>query len=483
METNLLIFLSSVINERTKPLRAIIKQYIQDTGWAYVWVFEKEPPHPRLKESFLSKIEMSDLFVVLLWDDITDTVRTEFEHAKSVNIPILVFRVNAGSSTGKLVSFFEEISSQLKWATCEEEELPSTVLRTVISTLIDSHRLRHVKQTYRHEPAYASVDKQIDLKPKPPLSEQEAALSASSVLPGRIVRAIHFTDQQDGRWRLAVLAATTEQTHLYKAFLLVEFAGGYRIEWESEAEQSGWPWCDPAAWFAAQDIDKDGRAEVFYAGGGHGTGSGADKYYLYVPNIDKSFHVTLHETRDPYYRTWVEPCPELLKSNNVVYVNAVEGRMAELRIFDRTAPGPRSPDVLWYIDNGFLKTGKVMVRRFPGAPKFGASEMAKHRDGDIEWHAFFKGPVIGHDLLLDESFVVYGPSTMYHWPTCFASNSKYLWFGTRGDGVFQYDKTRQFLKQMPSTLLEQVAGDVDTLEVRGSMLVVNDTHQFEVPWD
>jgi hypothetical protein len=172
-----------------------------------------------------------------------------------------------------------------------------------------------------------------------------------------------------------------------------------------------------------------------------------------------------------------------LKSGNLVYLNAIEARMAKLRIFDTTAAGPKSPDVLWYVDNGFLKTGKVTLRRFPGPPQFGASEKAKLRDGNIEWHAFFKGPVIGHDLLLDESFVVYGPPTMYHWPTCFASDSKYLWFGTRSDGVFQYDKTRQFLKQMPSALLQQVAGDVDTLELVGSILVVNGTHQFEVPWD
>lgn len=482
METRLSVFLSGVINERTRPLRAIIKQHIEATGWASVWVFEKEPPHPNLRDSFLRKIDASDLYVLILWDDITNAVESEFARAKSAGIPVLVFRVRTESSSERLNSFWREISSDLKFATCDEGDLPSAVYEAVITNLIDSWRARLSRQAYIRDPWSATTNQELDLRPKPPLSEQEAALEASRVLPGRILRAIHFTDQEDGRSRLAVLAATTEQTRSFKAFLLGEFAGAYRIEWESEAELPGFPWCDPIAWFEAKDINTDGRAEVFYAGGSHGTGSGADTYYIYVPRAQRTFSVMVQETRDPYYREWVEPSPEILEPENSVLLNAIEARMAELKVLRTAATVPQSPDVLWYIDNGFLKTGPVTLRRFPGPPKFGASATVTHRDGNFEWHAFFKGPVIGHDLIADESFVIYGPTTMYRWPTCFASDEKYLWFGTNGEGVFQYDKVRQLLTQMPSHYLKETGGTIQDIELQGSKLVVNSEKEFEVPW-
>jgi hypothetical protein len=107
---------------------------------------------------------------------------------------------------------------------------------------------------------------------------------------------------------------------------------------------------------------------------------------------------------------------------------------------------------------------------------------AIHSDGNMTWYAYFKGPVVGYDPISDEHFVIYGPATMYCWPTCFASNEKYLWFGTRGDGVFQYDKQRDYLAQIPPGWLAECPPDVSNLELRGERLVVNGTCDFKVPW-
>jgi hypothetical protein len=194
------------------------------------------------------------------------------------------------------------------------------------------------------------------------------------------------------------------------------------------------------------------------------------------------FSLTVEETRDPYYRTWIVPCPELMERQNELYLNALESRLRAFRVMRDMSTVDQSPDVVWYMDNGFLKTGGVKVRRFPGPPSFGASLVARYLDGDIEWYAYFKGPVMGHDLSRNEHFVIYGPQTMYHWPTCFASNEEYLWFGTRGDGVFQYHKSRDFLAHVPAGWLRDCPSDVSTLELRGPKLIVNGTREFEVPW-
>jgi hypothetical protein len=141
-----------------------------------------------------------------------------------------------------------------------------------------------------------------------------------------------------------------------------------------------------------------------------------------------------------------------------------------------------SPDVLWYMDNGFPKSGKIKIRRFSGPPTFAASLLARHSDVGVEWYAYFKGPVMGYDLSSNEHFVIYGPATMYHWPTCFASNEEYVWFGTRGDAVFQYDKRRAILAQVPPGFLPACPSEVSSLELRAPKLIVNGHYELSVPW-
>ena len=482
MGSAFLVFLSGAINDRTKPFRALVKREVERTGWAYVWVFEKEPAHPDLEESYLSVVDRSDVFVLCIWDDITEVVRREFERAGRAGVPRFVFLADADSANENLHSFLQNISQELKWEKCCQEELPSAVQRALVNHLIDVHRRRFLRETYEFTPERLKDNAYAIVEPNVPSSEHSAALLAIRVIPGRIVRALPFFDKQDGRSRIAVLAEKAGFPGLESALLLEEFGGGFRIEWESERLACIGAWKVQPEWFGAEDVDGDLRHEVFFAEGSHGTGSGADVFYLYVPKRQQLFSVTVEETRDPYYRTRVVPCRELTETQNEVYLRALELRMRTLGVMVEMSLPDESPDVLWYMDNGFLKSGRVKVRRFPGPPSFGASWEAKHSDGDLEWFAYFKGPVMGHDLTRNEHFVIYGPETMYNWPTCFASNQDYVWFGTRGDGVFQYDKRHEVLAQIPPGSLRDCPADVSTLELKGPKLVVNGTHEFEVPW-
>jgi hypothetical protein len=478
------VFLSGVMNDRTKPFRALIQRSVEGTGWARVWVFEKEPAHHDLEGSYLAQIDLSDLFVVCLWDDITDVVKGEYERARQTGLPRLVFLAGADPPNEKLRSFLDGIRQEIKWQTCAEEELPSAVAKAIVSHLIDVHRRTFIRQTYVATPVPKTVipDHTEVQTADAPISEEAAALLAVRVIPGRIVRAVPFVEELDGRSRLAVLTETGQFARGNNAFLLQEFAGAYRIEWESNELHSIGAWRVQPDWFGAEDVDGDRRREIFFAEGSHGTGSGADVFYLYAPNSQRLFSMTVEETRDPYYRTWLVPCRELKAPQNAIYLEALESRMEKFRIMAEVRITDEAPDVLWYMDNGFLKFGKAKLRRFPGPPAFGASPLARHKDGSIEWYAYFKGPVIGHDVSSDEHFVIYGPETMYRWPTCFASNGEFLWFGTRGDGVFQYDKQQGFLKQMPPGLLRECPPDVSALELRGAKLVVNGSCEFGVPW-
>lgn len=481
MET-LKIFLSGVINERTRPIRAFIKQKVEESGWAYVWIFEREPPHPRLKESFLTKIEKSDIFVQILWDDITGVVEEEFARAQACNIPILLFRATGDPPNERLKSFMSRVSSDVKWAEYSVEELPTAVLHGITSHVIEVFLQNATRRTKRSSPEVSANEEASSDGVNVREFVQDAVSLASTVLPGRILRATSFRDEADGRCRVAVLTKEGSPSFVEKAVVLAEFGGGYCVEWQSGNLHSVGVWRELSDWFGSEDVDGDNRHEIFFAEGAHGTGSGADVFHMYAPCQNRVFSVTLHETRDPYYREWVEPCKCLLDAGARVYWKAFEKRLRQTRMIIQIDTSHESPDVLWYIDNGFLKSGYVKTRVVPGQPRFGATVVSKHIDGDVLWYAFFKGPVIGYDRTRDQHFVIYGPETMYKWATCFASNSEYLWFGTQGGEVFQYNKKTQILAPMQVGMAGASLGGVSSLDLKGSKLVIDGTTEVAVPW-
>jgi len=480
MESRIQVFLSSMINERTKPFRGLVRRQLEDTKLARVWCFEKEPAFPILQDSYLDAIDRSDVFVLMLWDDLSDVVQREFERCRESNVPWLVFWIDTSPPSDKLSSFLNKISSQTKWKKCTEEDLPSSVEESVRTLLIEKFKVAYREQIIR--PPLREPDPSRVSEGESTISDEAGLKLAARVVAGQILCAVVFFDEADKKHRIAVLAQTGDYWSPQRAVLLTEFAGGYRVEWESKALITLGAWANSAAWFGAQDVDGDGRCEVFFAEGSHGTGSGSEVFYVYVPSRAQVFSVTVEETRDPYFRTWIEPCRELLAPAAAPYLSALESRMDKFRVVPDIRTAEETPEVAWYRENGFLKNGRVELTRICGPPRYGASVNARHEDGNTEWYAFFKGPVIGYDRLADEHFVVYGPATMYHWPTCFASNQAFVWFGTRGDGVFQFSKKDNWLAQMPAGWLTEDTKDVSSLKLEGLSLIVNGSHRLEVPW-
>lgn len=477
MGEKLSVFLSSVINSRAAAFRTFVKRALEDTKIAEVWCFEDEPADPNLKGSYARKVIQCDVLILLIWDDITAPVRDEYDLAVANGKPILMHRIAGESPNQQLDNFLKEVFDHLKWVECAAADLPSTVVKSFLNWVSITCQKSIGETTFGKESAITSS--QNSTKRGVDNTDRRASVLAARVVRGQILKAIPFADEFDGKSRIAVLAAPRE-TSAYTTFLLEEFAGGYRIEWKSHP-LAHLSWADLSPWFGAEDIDSDRRREVFYAEGSHGTGSGYDSYFVYVPNRRQELGVTIRETRDPYFRSWVDPCKEFEDKVYKRYLAGIEMRMKELRVNCGLGNLDEPPEVVWYRENGFLKTGYLILRRHKGPPRYGASVLAVHQDGNIEWRAYFKGPVIGYDRDNDEHFVVYGPETMYNWPTCFASNPTFLWFGTRGDGVFQYHKTLGYLDQMPANLPKRPS-TVSSLEVKGGKLLVNGQIGFNVPW-
>jgi hypothetical protein len=73
---------------------------------------------------------------------------------------------------------------------------------------------------------------------------------------------------------------------------------------------------------------------------------------------------------------------------------------------------------------------------------------AKISDGDTTWMAYFKGAVYGYIETQNKHFVLYSPSYSYSWPTALVADTRYLWIGTRGNGIIRYDKQNRCLRKI-----------------------------------
>jgi hypothetical protein len=257
MESRIQVFLSSMINERTKPFRGLVRRQLEDTKLARVWCFEKEPAFPILQDSYLDAIDRSDVFVLMLWDDLSDVVQREFERCRESNVPWLVFWIDTSPPSDKLSSFLNKISSQTKWKKCTEEDLPSSVEESVRTLLIEKFKVAYREQIIR--PPLREPDPSRVSEGESTISDEAGLKLAARVVAGQILCAVVFFDEADKKHRIAVLAQTGDYWSPQRAVLLTEFAGGYRVEWESKALITLGAWANSAAWFGAQDVDGDGR--------------------------------------------------------------------------------------------------------------------------------------------------------------------------------------------------------------------------------
>lgn len=228
MESRIQVFLSSIINERTKPFRGLVRRELESTKLGKVWCFEKEPASPSLQDSYLNAIDRSDVFVLILWDDVSDVVQREFERSREADVPALVFWIDTSPPSANLTSFLNKISSETKWKKCCEEDLPSSVEESVRTLLIEKFKSGYQQDVFR--PLLQGTGPSRASEEESSVSDEASLRLAARVVAGQILRAVVFFDEADKKSRMAVLAQPGDYWNPQRAILLAGFAGGYRVE-------------------------------------------------------------------------------------------------------------------------------------------------------------------------------------------------------------------------------------------------------------
>jgi hypothetical protein len=90
-EPPLLVFVSSVIRGMEKERQAV-DQAVRSISITRPWRFEATPASTEdVVESYLSKVQECDIFILLIGDVDSDAVRREYQTALDANKPVLAF--------------------------------------------------------------------------------------------------------------------------------------------------------------------------------------------------------------------------------------------------------------------------------------------------------------------------------------------------------------------------------------------------------
>jgi hypothetical protein len=148
MEEKLIVFISSRINDEMRRARQAVRQALEALPLTRPWLFEEAPAAADpLDESYLRWVGRGDLFILLLGEDITDPVRTEWETATQARKPRLVF-LKKGAQDEAAWQFAKSLG--VKWKEYRTlDELKREAQAAVGDELIKGYRAYGVSKSER----------------------------------------------------------------------------------------------------------------------------------------------------------------------------------------------------------------------------------------------------------------------------------------------------------------------------------------------
>jgi len=325
----------------------------------------------------------------------------------------------------------------------------------------------------------ASITEHFTATPQPtltlPLSEYEAELSdkaksiAFSVLGGAIVEVVPYRDRDNPHQLMAVMRKPSDRDEFsHRIFILEQFGSAWRVVWESE-ELFGTP---DLRVFKVHDVDRDGVGEISFGIVFGGSGIG-ETVYLYVPSDKRTYWVSIVLTSSIPLANKIETMePE--SPADQLYLDALEsicdkaglvGPPPEIDLDD-----PQYAVLRWHKENGELLHGQVEIHLYEGPRECGGSIAAQAEDNHYVWTSCFKDAVYGYMKSEDKHFVVWSGGT-YGWAPSLLVTDRYLWIGTRFDGLLRFDKEKYFLWQF-KTIFGKELTDIHSLELDEGYLVI-----------
>ena len=304
-----------------------------------------------------------------------------------------------------------------------------------------------------------------------PFPTEEAKDIAFSVLGGAIEEVIPYRDRDNPHQLMAVMRKPSDRDQFsFRIFILEQFGMAWRVAWESE-ELLGEP---DSRVFKVHDFDSDGVGEISF-GGLFGVSSIVETVYLYVPSSKRTYWVSIAMTSylsSPPASKIDTMEPE--SPADQIYLDALESICDEAGLVgpppEIDLDDPRYAVLRWHKENGELVHGQVEIHLYQGPRECGGSIAAQAEDSQYIWTSCFKDAVYGYMKSEHKHFVVWSGGT-YGWAPSLLVTDRYLWIGTRFDGLLRFDKDKRFLWQF-KTIFGKELGDIGSLELDEGYLVI-----------
>lgn len=313
-----------------------------------------------------------------------------------------------------------------------------------------------------------------------PAMDPDTAINITfATLGGSVIAALPFRDFGNPHRQIAALWKRSDKDPGFYALILEEFAGGWRLRWQSD---NLFDFTHPAA-FQLADFDGDGQHEISFHSASYGTGGATEIFHLYVPKRAKVYSVTysvmwadLRLPRSP--QITLEPAGD---EAGPVFWRGLEKVCSQVEISlgqqleHVDLDDPRNAVLRWHKENGELTHGEVKIHLYEGSPPAdNSTTVVQVEDGDLVWTSYFKYAVYGYIRPQDKHFVVYSPGFAWSWASCLLATTNYLWIGTRGDGLLRFDKVKHFLFQFKEVQTNELR-EVDSFEKEGDFFIINGT--------
>lgn len=133
------IFVSSTFREFRNE-RATIRKALEDIPLTKPLLFEEMAAAPKpIFDSIREQIESADIFIILIGERFPEAVRVEYEVARALNKPILVFVKEISAREDQVVEFLK--GTPIKWSMFKTtDDLANAVKNSIITEFIRAYR-------------------------------------------------------------------------------------------------------------------------------------------------------------------------------------------------------------------------------------------------------------------------------------------------------------------------------------------------------
>ena len=276
-----------------------------------------------------------------------------------------------------------------------------------------------------------------------PYSEKEAKEYAYGVVSGQIDKITSFHNFSENRSYILATVKENKDDFFLKLVLLKKIGNTFVQDWEHKLIR----YVDD---IHAIDIQKKGVNFILFIEESYGSGGGTKTLHAFNSVTKESFQVIEHYNWSDLTRSSTPTLDLVPKNMGKEFFELLEAYASTKGMLNGTRVDFSKPEHAiqnWHRMNGDIKKGEINLCFYPGKPVYGSGILETEDTSEIEWIAYFKGPLFGYLKQDNTHFVAYSPGWTYNWPHNIDANNKAILFKSGGKKfVFELKGSKGILR-------------------------------------